>query len=885
MRKAPSILLLSAAVPALSALPVLSPPAAKPEPVTPEVHAVAVVGVDENALDTSVGEQSKEVSADARDAVLVADQRGRTPGRPAVFTKARGAADFELLGVTWRAGSTADLTVLVRTHGDDGWTGWTALDPAPTPDDAEGDLSRAGTEPLFAGPSDGYQVRIDVRSGTLPDDVRVDLIDPGESRADETVGTTGPATSAAAVSSQPLIYTRKEWGADEALRGSSPSYTSTIKAGFVHHTAGTNGYASADVPRILRGIYAYHTKSNGWSDVGYNFLVDRFGRIWEGRYGGVDRPVLGAHTGGFNSETFGVSAIGNYDTAAAPAAMTDAIARVMAWKLSLHYRNPNATTTLTSSGGGTSRYPSGRQVSINVISAHRNMGYTSCPGKNLYAKMATIRSKVTAYLGAALVAPAATPGSRPYKGTPFAVSAGVLREQSWRLEVRRRCGGKLVRAISGTATPGDPIDADWDLRDGDGSLTRPGSYQLTLSSWSDSSAARSWSKDVSIAALTGAVPAVAQVPAPGQSSYVAVNPARLYDSRVGGKLPLGPGGRVDLKVVGVGGVPTTGVAAVALNVTAVCPSSSTYLTVWPAGGERPTASSLNLPAATTRAALAVSAVGGAGRVSVANTYGGTDVVVDVVGYYPASASAGALFHPSQPFRLFDSRVDAAGALGRGESRTLRIPEVDGVAPGQMTAAILNVTAVDASGPTYMTVYPAGTGVPNTSTVNVATATAVPNRAVTRLSNGRFTVFNSSASADVVIDVVGWYAAANVPGGSTYQGIRPQRVLDSRLGLGAPDKPMAPGGIIRLAVAGADKAVPADASAVVMTLTTTDVTRTTFLTAWPNGTDRPPSSDLNANKGQTAANLVVVPIGLYGKVNIYNNSGSPQVVADVVGFYR
>jgi len=885
MRKVPSIILLSAVVPALSALPVIAPPAAKPQPVTPEVRAVVVGGVDDASLRTAAGAESKEASAEARAELQASDQRGDPPARPAVFTKASDAADFELLGVTWRAGSTADLTVLVRTHNDDGWTDWTALDPAPTPDRAEGDVLRAGTEPLYAGPSNGYQVRIDVRDGVLPDDVRVDLIDPGESRADASVGDRVPAASAAAVSSQPRIFTRKEWGADERLRGGSPNYTSTIKAGFVHHTAGANGYAAADVPRILRGIYAYHTKSNGWSDVGYNFLVDRFGRIWEGRYGGITRPVLGAHTGGFNTDTFAVSAIGNFDKAGAPVAMTDAIAKVLAWKLSLHYRNPSGTTTLTSSGGGTSRYAAGKKVTINVISAHRNMGYTSCPGKNLYAKMTTIRSKVKAYMGAALVSPAASVASRPYGGTPLVVTAGVLTGQSWRLEIRERCRGTLVRRLSGTASTGAPISASWNLRNSDGSLTRPGSYDLALSSWSGSNAARSWTRGFSVTSADGSQPAQAPIALPGESPYVAVNPARLYDSRVGGKLPLGPGARLDLKVTGVGGLPSTGVAAVALNVTATCPTSSTYLTIWPTGGTKPTVSSLNLTAGATRAAFTVSAVGATGKVSFANASGATDVVVDVVGYYPTTPSAGTLFHPSQPFRLYDSRTGTAGTMAGGQSRTIQMPALGGTAPELMTAAVLNVTAVGAAGSGYLTVYPAGTTRPRTSTVNFSTPSAVPNRTVTRLSDGRFKITNSGSATHVVVDVVGWYAAPSVAGGDEYQAVAPSRVLDTRLGLGARKGPVPAAGVIGLVVAGTGKRVPIDASAVVMTLTSTRATKPTYMTVWPTGTTRPSSSDLNVDAGQTAANLVIVPIGTGGRLSLYNYGGSAHLVGDVVGYYR
>ena len=113
---------------------------------------------------------------------------------------------------------------------------------------------------------------------------------------------------------RPTIFTREQWGADERMRDGRPSYGS-ISAGFVHHTVNANDYSRDDVPGMLRSIYAYHTQSRGWSDIGYNFLVDKFGRIWEGRYGGVARPVVGAHTLGYNDDSFAMSAIGNFETA------------------------------------------------------------------------------------------------------------------------------------------------------------------------------------------------------------------------------------------------------------------------------------------------------------------------------------------------------------------------------------------------------------------------------------------------------------------------------------------------------------------------------------------------------------------------------------------
>src|SRR5690606_24702493 len=126
-----------------------------------------------------------------------------------------------------------------------------------------------------------------------------------------------------------------QWGANEKMRSGSPSYYE-VHAGFVHHTVNSNNYTKAQVPGIIRSIYAYHTKSRGWSDIGYNFLVDKFGRIWEGRAGGVDRPVVGAHTLNYNSYSFAMSAIGNFDIAKPGKKVVNAYARLMAWKLSLH---------------------------------------------------------------------------------------------------------------------------------------------------------------------------------------------------------------------------------------------------------------------------------------------------------------------------------------------------------------------------------------------------------------------------------------------------------------------------------------------------------------------------------------------------------------------
>ncbi|MEU9174459.1 peptidoglycan recognition protein [Streptomyces sp. NPDC048420] len=189
---------------------------------------------------------------------------------------------------------------------------------------------------------------------------------------------------------RPRIVTRHGWGADEKLRERTFVYTKKVKAAFVHHTASGNGYRCAQAPSLIRGIYRYHVKSMGWRDIGYNFLVDKCGNIYEGRAGGVAKPVLGAHTLGFNTNSMGIAVLGSYGSKKPPAAVTKAVARLTAWKLGLHGANPKGKTYLKSGGGNL--YPKGKKVRLNVISGHRDGFATECPGRQLYRKLGSTRS-------------------------------------------------------------------------------------------------------------------------------------------------------------------------------------------------------------------------------------------------------------------------------------------------------------------------------------------------------------------------------------------------------------------------------------------------------------------------------------------------------------
>ncbi|MET7649712.1 N-acetylmuramoyl-L-alanine amidase [Streptomyces sp. NPDC005486] len=199
------------------------------------------------------------------------------------------------------------------------------------------------------------------------------------------------------IGARPGIVTRRGWGADENLRESGFRYTTTVKAAFVHHTASGNSYKCSQAPSVIRGIYRYHVKSMGWRDIGYNFLVDKCGKIYEGRAGGVTKAILGAHTLGFNTNSMGIAVLGTFTSAKPNTATVDAIARLTAWKLGLFGANPQGKTYLKSGGGNL--YGKGKNVRLNVISGHRDGFATECPGRQLYGKLGSARSTAARYQG------------------------------------------------------------------------------------------------------------------------------------------------------------------------------------------------------------------------------------------------------------------------------------------------------------------------------------------------------------------------------------------------------------------------------------------------------------------------------------------------------
>ena len=294
------------------------------------------------------------------------------------------APGTRLVGVTW-TGAAPGVAVRWRVAG--AWTAWTAAESdAGRPEAAERAGAVAGTEPLWRPTgADRVQVRLTgTGAGTL---ARVLAVGDGTVPA----VALGTARAEAAVSKPVLgrVYSRGDWGADERMRKGSPSYARRVEAVVVHHTAQANDYAAGDVPAMIRADYSYHVRTRGWSDLGYNLLVDRFGRVWEGRYGGVGRPVVGAHAQGFNTSTLGVAYLGDSDRAAAPQAALDALARVAAFAGTTYGWSPTSTVVLTS--GGSPRYRSGTAVRLPRVQGHRDTGQTSCPGASLYGRLDPVR--------------------------------------------------------------------------------------------------------------------------------------------------------------------------------------------------------------------------------------------------------------------------------------------------------------------------------------------------------------------------------------------------------------------------------------------------------------------------------------------------------------
>lgn len=677
----------------------------------------------------------------------------------------------QLVGFEWEGAHAG--AVEVRAMGPGGWTDWQRVegDPAEGPDVGSHEYHEKTTAgPVWVGRDVG-RVQVRVAEGTLSG-LKLHAL---RSEDPPGGGGLGRAEPAGAAPAQPGIVSRAAWGADESYRNlnpdcSQPAYAPDVRYSVLHHTAGTNDYTAADSASILRAIYHFHTHTNRWCDIGYNFLVDRFGTVFEGRYGGVTQAVVGAHAAGFNSASTGVAVLGTFSTTPVPSAAYGAVRGLLAWKLDLHGVDPYATIT----AGG---------IPVRTISGHRDLVVTDCPGDMAHEVLPQLRSDVAAAMG---------------------VSLG--------------------------------------------------------------------------------------------STYHPLPPDRVLDTRSGIGAPtgsLGSGGRVDVKVTGVGGVPSSGVTAVALNVTVTSASGpQSFLTVWPKGAPRPHASNLNFSAGVSVPNLVIARVGADGSASVYNDTGTVHVVADVQGWYSNAGTAGSSYIPVDPARILDTRdgTGTGGAVaqtGPGGVVHLDVTGVGGVPATGVSAVVLNMTVDRATGPeSFLTVWPAGSPRPTASNLNFSSGPASTNLVVARVGvDGQVAIHNNLGSTDIIADVAGWFAAPGTqPLGSRYFPLDPARLLDTRTGTGGHAGQLGPRETIELNVAGVGGVPASGATSVVLNVTATGPSAPdSFLTLFPAGTARPLASNLNFVAGETVPNLVVVRVQ-NGRVSIFNNLGSTDVIADVQGWF-
>jgi flagellar hook assembly protein FlgD len=495
----------AAALVAVLLLPAITPAASDwladaPEPVRDRI--MDVDGLEPGSAPADVeapdGDLPEEfiVGADD-DAGAAGDGSGADAGVPAEAIIVDAGLDFNLLGaVGWYddaaesddsdggGPSSGEAQVAVRTSVDgETWSEWVSLELTAAP----GDVSerRLVAEPYWVG--QGRYVQF-LSAGPVRDlnlafvnslgEITIfDRVQSAMRTVAASVAGLGRAERATALAAKPAIVTRAKWGADESLRKAPPSFA-PVRMAFVHHTVNGNGYSRIDAPAVVRAIQRYHVRGAGYNDIGYNFLVDRYGTIYEGRYGGVDQGVIGAQTLGFNTGSTGVALIGTFSTATPPAAALTSLKKLLAWKLDVHHVNPAGTARMTCRAD--QKYKSGQTVSFAAISGHRAANYTSCPGNALQTKLPGVRTSVASMGLPKIYAPSASPelvspdgdGSSDTTTLSFTASEAL----DWDIRITASDGSQL-RRFNGS---GKSVSRVWNGKDGSGTTIADGVYTVRI---------------------------------------------------------------------------------------------------------------------------------------------------------------------------------------------------------------------------------------------------------------------------------------------------------------------------------------------------------------------------------------------------------------------
>jgi N-acetylmuramoyl-L-alanine amidase len=377
---------------------------------------------------------------------------------------------FDLVGLHWQGSGG----IRFRTRSESGrWSAWRAAAPEsddlPDQNTAESRRSRGWHlgSPYWVGASDRIQYRL---SGSVRR-VRAFFVHSAlQART--------PPRAQPFEANAPAIITRQQWGAIESIRRNrkrGPVYADGVHLAIVHHTAGSNAYTRSQSAAIVRGIELYHVKGNGWDDIGYNFLVDKYGQVFEGRWGGMERPVVGAHALGFNYGSVGVALLGNYNGAGLTAAARAALVKLIAWRLDLSHVDPLSRVTRVSTGNP--RYHQGTSVQLRAVSGHRDTYPTSCPGNNVYAQLPS----VTRQIGLTGLPKIYSPIVFGALGGSVRFTAKLSGSARWTVTVTDALGTKVA---SGTGV-GRAVDWTWDA-----SLVPRGRYMYSIDATAGGSTAR-----------------------------------------------------------------------------------------------------------------------------------------------------------------------------------------------------------------------------------------------------------------------------------------------------------------------------------------------------------------------------------------------------------
>jgi hypothetical protein len=457
----------------------------------------------------------------------------------AARTLAASVPAFNMVAFHWRGSGV----VRYRVHFTDGWSPWRVAD-----DDAVSEQRGWHIGNLdWVGRATGLQARVAGRVTRL-----------------RSYTVWSPPMRMLArrlqLANAPPIIPRLSWGADESIRRHPPVYASALVMAFVHHTVNSNAYTRAESAAIVRGIEIYHVKGNGWWDIGYNFLVDKYGQVFEGRFGGVDKNVNGAHTMGFNAGTVGVAVIGDYGSRRISAAAERSLEELLAWRLDVAHVDPLSTVTYRSRGNP--RFPAGTLVHLRAVSGHRDAYFTDCPGNMLYAQLPGIAKAVAALGGPKIYSPLVKTVE-----TRSRFTARLSVAQQWTVTITNSTGEQVAQ---GTGT-GTAVDWTWDS-----AAAPPDRYTWTIATANARSAAGPLGQTTALA-VQKIVASPAQV-APGETltlGYTLTTPATLTASVVGptgqviAPLPTAqrPAGASTLTYVPPPGTPN-GAYAIALTATA-----------------------------------------------------------------------------------------------------------------------------------------------------------------------------------------------------------------------------------------------------------------------------------------------------------------------------